>query len=224
MTVQKKPFWLHALFPTHCPFCGEVLLRTQECCADCMEQLQSLRLYRTARDLPYLQGLEGLYRYEDGVRHAVFLMKFRSDRDAGSLLGDALGRMVKNRFRERNLDVIIPVPISKRRRFTRGYNQAEWLADGVAIHTGLPVAAGALQKNRHTPDQHELTAIDRRKNLLGVFHVPDPSLIRGKTVLLVDDVCTSGWTASLCAQALLQAGAEQVYAAVVAVADRQKQQ
>lgn len=218
---QGKPFLLHAFFPTHCPFCGEAILRTEECCADCMEQLPALRLKQMAlKPLPGIAGVQGIYRYADGVRYAIAAMKFQSDRETGLLLGDALGRMVKTRYRQEKIDVMIPVPLSKRRRFTRGYNQAEWLAERVMAHTGIPVQTEVLKKIRHTYEQHQQTAKERSANLAGVFQVADSAAVAGKTILLVDDVYTTGWTASFCAQVLREAGAERVFVAVVAVTEK----
>lgn len=216
---MAKPFWLHALFPTHCPFCGEAILRTEECCDDCLEKLPNYYSRGFRRVLrPGVGDVQSVYYYKEGVRHAVFLMKFRSDRDTGRLLGQALARMVHSRYRHIAFDLILPVPISKWRRFTRGYNQSEWLGEEVSRHLGVSMETGLLEKIRHTPDQHKQEEEERQENLLGAFRVSDASRLAGKTILLIDDVYTSGWTTGLCAKTLLEAGAQSVYVAVVAMA------
>lgn len=110
-------------------------------------------------------------------------------------------------------DLVIPVPLYPRRLTSRGFNQALLLAQGL---TDLPLARDALIRVRHTRPQMELKLKERRENVKGAFAVSRPELVQGKSVLLVDDLFTTGATAWECARALKKAGARQVDVLTVA--------
>jgi len=123
---------------------------------------------------------------------------------------------------DRRIDLIVPMPMHWRRRFQRGYNQAELLAWEIAGRTLLPVERKAVKRRRATSPQSELSGSARRRNVAGAFQLHRPSRIRGKNVLLVDDVLTTGATARACALALKRAGAGQVIVLTLARADRRQ--
>jgi ComF family protein len=156
----------------------------------------------------------GLY---DGVlRDAVLRMKS----SAGEMLAECLGRLwarrAENRFRNIGAHVVIPVPLHWWRKWRRGFNQSEALAEAIAEHLKIPLEARWLRRIRHTPHQMGLSAMERRANLRGAFKPSAGADLKGKTVLLVDDVLTTGSTASEAARALRDAGAARVDVAVVA--------
>ena len=104
---------------------------------------------------------------------------------------------------------LAPVPLSEKRRAQRGFNQSELIGARFSGRTGIPMDPNALMKVRHTKDQVGLNAEERRKNLLGSF-AAEENLVRGKRVLLLDDVMTTGSTFAECTSALLAAGADSV--------------
>lgn len=115
--------------------------------------------------------------------------------------------------------LVVPVPLHRARRRTRGYNQAELIAKRAIRQlrsSRLQLAPKVLVRTRFTESQTGFTREQRRANLRGAFAVPDPARIRGRRVLLVDDVLTTGATADECSRILLRAGAEQVLVATVA--------
>ena len=115
-------------------------------------------------------------------------------------------------------DLLIPVPLSKERKRERGFNQSEWIAHALGKEISVPVSETSLFKIRHTETQVHLSGDDRRKNLKGVF-LAEPVLVRGKSLLLIDDVMTTGTTFNECAAALLEAGAREVRCLSIATAD-----
>ncbi|MFZ5449257.1 MAG: ComF family protein [Thermodesulfobacteriota bacterium] len=110
-------------------------------------------------------------------------------------------------------DLVVPVPLHSRRLKQRGFNQAILLAQAIP---GVPLGREALVRVRHTLPQVELKPNERRENVKGAFAVPEPALIKGKNILLLDDVYTTGATVRECAKVLLRAGARQVEVLTVA--------
>jgi ComF family protein len=113
----------------------------------------------------------------------------------------------------------VPVPLHWRRQWQRGFNQSELLAGALARGAGLSVAK-ALRRVKPTETQAGLSTSARRRNVTQAFHCHRPGAVRGKRILLVDDVMTTGSTATACAQALKRAGARRVALLTVARADR----
>jgi ComF family protein len=165
-----------------------------------------------------LRGFDAAYCYGvyGGVlRRLIHLFKYGKVRSLEGPLADYLLRTFP---RERQFDAIVPVPLHWRRRWQRGFNQCELLAREVSRRTGIPVAK-ALRRPRASKAQAGLTLAARRHNVkMGSFSVAAD--VAGQSVLLVDDVLTTGSTAAACALALKRAGALRVSVITVARADR----
>ena len=114
-------------------------------------------------------------------------------------------------------DLIVPVPLSEKRRAQRGFNQSEMIGRSFAKKTGIPIGPGALMKIRHTAQQVGLNAEERRENLSGAF-AAEEVMVKGKRILLLDDVMTTGSTFAECSAVLLKAGAGSVKCLSVATA------
>ncbi len=132
-------------------------------------------------------------------------------------MGEALARPLIKLLAELDWDVdlVTPVPLGIARQSQRGYNQAALLARPVSLAYGLPYRPNALTKVRETRSQVGLSAVERRQNVNDAFR-GDLKVSKGKSVLVIDDVTTSGATLNACASALLQAGARQVFALTLA--------
>jgi predicted amidophosphoribosyltransferase len=152
-------------------------------------------------------GAAALGRYEGGLREAVLRLKFRHARHLADEFGWRLAARIGRKF-----DLVAPVPMSRWKRLVRHYNAAELVAERLAHYTGLPCRAEALRKVRRTKAQADLALEERLSNPVGAYRA---RRVRG-TVLLVDDVLTTGATANACTQALREAGATEVHLAVIA--------
>ena len=166
-----------------------------------------------------LQGFDAVYSYgsyEGTLRKLVHLYKYGGVRPLAARFGDLLGRALP---REERFDAIVPMPLHWRKRWQRGFNQAELLAREIAGQWNAPVR-NVVRRVRATAPQAGLTNAQRRANVQGVFRVKPRVRLDGLRVLLVDDVLTTGATASACARALKRAGAARVALAAVARTDR----
>jgi ComF family protein len=160
--------------------------------------------------------------YESGLRELIHLLKFGGVRPAANVLGRMLAdaiATVEPEFPAESV-VVIPVPLHRTKFRQRGFNQAELIARAamkLMLHGNrLRLRAGVLERKRETASQIGLTSHQRRENLRGAFGVALPELVKGREVLVVDDVYTTGATVSECARVLRRAGATKVWVATVA--------
>jgi ComF family protein len=158
--------------------------------------------------------------YESGLRELIHLLKYDGVRPAANVLGRMLSDAIvplQSLFAEASV-LIVPVPLHARKRHQRGFNQAELIARAASKlqPSRRFELKPVLDRTRETQSQIGLSRHDRRENLRGAFAVTAPEAIRGREVLLVDDVFTTGTTASECALVLRRAGAAKVYVATVA--------
>lgn len=185
-------------FPT-CPNCASTVGPNLGEISDCPRcRNESFAFDAAIRGGPY-----------DGVRRDAVL---RMKRDEA--LAEILGEIFAERLRTARADAVIPVPLHWWRRWRRGFNQSEILAETIAKQLRLPFRPRWLRRVRPTRAQTSLSATARRENLRGAFAARP--VVAGQTVILVDDVLTTGSTASECARALKKAGAKRVIAAAFA--------
>ena len=156
--------------------------------------------------------------YEGLLRDACIRGKAPHMQPVSAALANLLWQVERGALNEAHADLVVPVPRHWTRRVLREHHQAETLSRVLAQRMGLPHARTLLSKVRLTPDQSDLTAAQRKQNLQRAFAVRFGQRgISNKTILLVDDILTTGTTANECARTLKQAGAKQVVVAVVAV-------
>ncbi|OFV98611.1 MAG: hypothetical protein A3H28_06065 [Acidobacteria bacterium RIFCSPLOWO2_02_FULL_61_28] len=153
--------------------------------------------------------------YEGTLQSLIQRLKYDGYRPLAKPLGRFLAEAAR-RLEEQSFDLLIPVPLHPRRQRQRGFNQAALLAAEVSKFLNIPSGAKDCVRVRDTRPQTGLRAAERRKNVAGAFDVPEPERVRGRRVLLIDDVLTTGATAHACAQALRKAGARGVWVGTLA--------
>ena len=132
----------------------------------------------------------------------VYQMKYGNSPDVGEDLGRLMASDMQMAHYFDDIDLLLPVPLTPKRQRQRGYNQSEMLALGISSITHLPVAAQALKRTVFRESQTHLTRHERQENVDGMFVVNDADQLKGRHVLLIDDVCTTGATLIACSQAL----------------------
>lgn len=214
--IQRLLEWL---FPRKCVLCRSFLGKEEtDLCRTCRVDQPEYR-YGTKK-VPHIADLTAVWRYDGQVRKSLHRYKFGNARHYAGPYGRLLAMRISRDLPR--ADVVTWVPVSRKRLRQRGYDQVELLAKASAPELGLP-AEQLLEKFRDNRANSGLKdPAERRANVLGVYRAVEPGSIRGKRVLLLDDIVTTGATASECARVLLTAGAEEVYFAAVAAATSSK--
>ena len=209
---------LDLLFPPRCPFCRGGVERHGDICPDCQAALPWRVEGRSERSIDLLEGCASALSYEGLVRSSIHRFKFGRKMGYAKVLGQLTAQCAADHFPQ-NFHLISWPPLSPKGLRRRGYDQARLLARAVAQERGMEETP-LFQKRNATGQQsriHDYAA--RRANVLGAYSLLDPQAVRGKDILLVDDVVTSGATLSECARVLLTAGAHGVWAVTLARAD-----
>lgn len=208
---------LDLLFPPKCPFCHRLLREGEEYwCSRCQRELPWAAGPAGQRELEFLSGCVSPLFYRDQVREGVHRYKFQNRPGYAGSFGLLMSQSVRDAWPDAAFEAVTWVPLSKRRLRRRGYDQARLLAEAVSERLGLPCVS-TLVKARHTPAQSlQADGGSRRANVLGAYATAPGADLAGKTLLLCDDVVTSGSTLSECARVLRTAGAARVYAVTLA--------
>lgn len=209
------------LFPPRCPVCSRVLgfVPTCERCAPLIPKLLRRELVSLSLHmLPMLEQVYAPFEYQPPMKKPLLLAKYEARRDIMRFFADYMAQGVEDAHW--NVDIIVPVPSHPRSVRKRGHDTALMFAQELAQKLELPVEPHALKKVYMTKEQHSLTKEARQSNLLGAFAVEQGERVRGRRILLVDDVLTTGATLNECAKMLLGAGAACCYAATAVVTEQ----
>jgi len=206
---------------SYCTVCGETLHLPAYTVGAETDPTETRCLLCQRADPPFERAV-AYGSYDGAVRDLIHVLKFQQVRPAAEVLGRMLAETIANLEQAMPVGIIavVPVPLYKRKQSQRGFNQAETIARSALKQLSRPkrfeLCTGVLLRRRETGSQIGLTRHQRRENLRGAFGVSDPTQILKRDILLVDDVLTTGTTASECARVLLRAGAARVWVATVA--------
>ncbi len=200
------------VFPPRCAGCGRI---DHYWCAGCQRDIEQMPLDPIVSPLPPLAAIASTGAHAGKLREAVQGLKYDNNRQ----LAEPLGERLATRLATLNwtVDMLVPVPLHTKRLAERGYNQAQVIAEFLAVRVDTPCIPEALRREKFTRSQVELNAAERVANLADAFQ-GSPELLTGRTVLLIDDVYTTGATLSNCAQAAFAVGARAVYGLTVTAA------
>jgi len=236
------------LFPSDCRICRSPLttIASLPVCEPCLAQIVPLegplccvcgeKLFSTVmngengalcgmcrRVEPRFRRAAAYGAYEGALRDLIHLFKYKGTRPAGKLLGSLLNQAVAAMTLPDSL-IVVPVPLWSGKRNSRGFNQAEAIARtfmDFQTSSSIQLDTSILVRTRETASQTGLTRHQRRANVRGAFAVRKPEKVKGRSILIVDDVMTTGTTAGECARVLRRAGAKEVFVATVARATKE---
>lgn len=162
--------------------------------------------------IPGLSGGWTLLGFRQGgiVQNILHELKYHHKPEIGVELGKVLGSVLKQKPGMVKGDLIIPVPLHRRRQLTRGYNQSACIARGLSAELSIPVKENFLVRRKATKTQTRKSRFERWLNVKSAFQVKNPAIASGRDVILVDDVVTTGSTLESCAQACREAGAGSI--------------
>ena len=192
-----------------CYKCGKPLYsEEQEYCHDCETKLRSFE-----KGYP-------VFKYVSPIQDSIMTFKYRGRQEYAIFYGDEIYKRYRSEFQSDGIDLILPVPINKRKYTTRGYNQAELVASRLSQLTGIRVSSDLLIRRIDTKPQKELSVREREMNLRGAFTY-SPRVLKSlgdvDTVLLVDDIYTTGATMQACTEVCHSMGIDRVYCTYIAI-------
>ena len=184
--------------PPHCPGCGRTLIGIMPRCAECQTEA-------SAFDRAYACAV-----YEGTIRRLIHAFKFENRKYLKHFFVKMMTEFMNSHLTAATVDGILPVPMDNNRRLERGFNQSELISLEISKIFGIPHSAGNLIQRRPGAIQSDLTKNQRRLNVKGAFLVRNADEFHSKRLLLIDDILTTGYTASECAKMLKKAGAVSV--------------
>ena len=227
--------WFHSfwslLFPRCCVVCGSPLSRGEECLCTCCNINLPRTGFHLRKDNPVeclfwgrIPGLKRassflFYRKGSDFRRILHMLKYGGYKELGEVMGRYMSAELSSGEFFDGVDMLIPVPLHRKKQKLRGYNQSEWIARGIASVTGIPLCAECMIREKNTETQTRKSTFERWENVEGIFRLCDTVHFEGKHVLLVDDVLTTGATTVACASAFAGVSGIRISVLTLAVAE-----
>lgn len=228
-----KECFLWLIFTNHCKYCNTIIEKGEEICAECRDNLPEIKgerckfcgaekdrcgckKHRMAYD-----GITSPFYYENGIKQGIQKLKFNGKEHIARTLAEDMANCVKSDFAQVNFDFICYVPFTTAQKFRRNYNQSELLAE--RLSKTLKVSLNnVLVKLFETDSQHNKNIRNRSGNVFGVYDIKENADVKDKTILIVDDIKTTGSTLNECASILKIRGAKEVYCVTAALTGKKK--
>lgn len=207
--------FLALFYPRLCAGCQATLVRGEEViCLGCQADLPKTG-FEKVKDNPVSQLFWGradvqlataFCGFDKGgiMQHFMHQLKYKGSKEVGEMLGKLFGNDLKQCDPFLEIDLIIPVPLHPKRERSRGYNQSHEICKGISAVMGKPMVTGNLVRNHYSETQTNKGRFERWENVRELFSVKSPQTLKGKHILLIDDVVTTGSTLEACANVLLQ--------------------
>ena len=217
---------LALFYPNLCAGCSKNLLKNEKViCIDCRASMPRTD-FHTFRENPVHKLFRGRTKVESstsllyfikgaGVQHMLHELKYKGNTELGEELGNELGNVLKDSDYFRGIDAVIPVPLHPQKERKRGYNQSMVIAKGVAKSMEIEASKNLIRK-ANSDSQTRKSRYERWRNVETVFAVKNPESLKGKHILLIDDVITTGATIEACVNELLKLDGTKVSVATLA--------
>lgn len=221
----------HLFYPRLCEGCSKPLLAEEEVlCLNCNVYYLPRTAYhhlpenetamRFAGRIPIVKATSLAYFTPDGLlQHLLHGLKYKDKKEIGTFLGKQLGYDLLQTGWHQGIDGIVPVPLHPKKEALRGYNQTQLIAEGIGEALSLPVITDLLYRTRHTESQTQKTREERLENVQAAFDVKNTEKYKGKHLLLIDDVLTTGATLEAAALPLLTIPGVQLSITTVGIAN-----
>ena len=213
--------------PRICPGCNKKLsVEEKPVCVDCLSSILIADEDRLHNEFDKNFGStkvikdfysKFVFETDKTLQQIIHALKYKKQFKLGVFLGELVAEGIKTK--DWQIDLIIPVPIHHLKKAERGYNQSDYLAQGLSKSLNIPYSGKSIKRIKYTDSQTKLKMKERALNVSNAFKVRQPKKVSGKNILVVDDVCTTGATLLECGIALNKSGASSVYACSVAIAE-----
>lgn len=200
---------LELVYPNVCGFCNKIC--KNELCNRCKNKIKKYEInIITKPQNRYFEELISIFKYEGIIREKIIQYKFGDKAYMNNTFAKIILKNEKICGLLKKYDIIIPVPIHKKRKAQRGYNQTQLIANKISKCLNIKLCNNVLVKNKNTIAQSKLNKKKRVQNIKGAFKILNSEKIKGKDILLLDDIYTTGSTANECSKILKKAGAKTV--------------
>ena len=225
MKLKRIISWI--FFPERCSICGEIKPFLKSYCPKCKLDTKAIdsgacpdcghsKCMCDSGFTAKLRHFTAVYYYEGQIKKSLHKFKFCADSSYAEIFGKAMAQRIRQVYTDTNFDGICFVPMTAEAEIHRGYNQSELLASEIAKELSIELLY-CLEKTRSSPNQKDLSAKERTDNVKDSFAVTDEKAINGKTIILCDDIKTTGATLKECSDTLIKAGAKDVYCVCLAL-------
>ena len=220
----------HLFFPRCCAVCGASLIEGEDTiCTRCNIDMPRTN-YHKMKDNPVERMFWGkfpleratsffFYRKGSDFRQVLHQLKYGGQKEIGAIMGRYMASELQASDFFHGVDVIIPIPLHKKKQQIRGYNQSEWISRGIMAVTGIPVDTEAIIRRKNTETQTQKSALERWENVDGIFELHRSEYLAGKHILIVDDVLTTGATTVACASRLAEIEGVRISVLTLAMAE-----
>ncbi len=217
------------ILPRFCCSCKTKLPTNQDTiCENCISKIQKSTPGRLQREFErkflnkkIISDFYSPFVFEKDkeLQHAIHALKYDKKFPVGIFLGKILASEIKISKPDWKFDLIIPIPLHHLKKAERGYNQSYYIAKGISKQLKVKASERVVKRIKYTESQTTMTLSERQENISNAFTIRNMNEVKGKTILLIDDVITTGATISECGKILLEAGAVKIHAASIAIAD-----
>lgn len=226
MDILNK--FLNLIFPQRCAFCGKIITSDIDICPECIDNA-----YIIGNDICSICGRDingcdcgnkkmefnsciAPFYFTDNIKDAIYKLKFSKSPYNAKVLSDLMTDRVRELYSSIEFDLIIFVPMHPKKILIRGYNQVEYLAKYISKNLDIPLYSNILYKSSLHESQHKTKGSERFENIKDTFTTKNNYIIKDKTILVVDDIFTTGSTLNEVAKTLKTAGAKNIYGIVFA--------
>lgn len=206
-------FLLQILYPKQCLICGK--LEQDTICSKCYNTLKIEAKVEQYKNKTFNRHLY-IFKYEGKIRNLIIDYKFNDKPYLNELFAKIILKNEKICRKIKKYDIIIPVPIHKKRKNERGYNQSELIAKKLAKNLNVELVTDSLIKQKNTLPQSTLSKKQREENVKTVYKIQNKQKIENKKIILLDDIYTTGATAEECSKILKQNGAKEILVLTIA--------
>ena len=227
--IKQTIAFLDYFLPRFCVSCSYKLsLDEDTICKDCLNKIERAtqeriihEYNRKFKEKEIIEDFFSLFVFEKDkeLQHSIHALKYNKKFKIGIFLGKLLGLELQKSHPEWKIDLIIPIPLHQLKKAERGFNQSFYIAKGLSKVLHSDVKENLVKRIKYTESQTTMNITERKENISGAFKIRTKKSLKGKNILLIDDVITTGATISECGIILKNTGVQKIYAASIAIAE-----